>query len=1238
MTERRLKETVETLVEDVFRLSVLLQDRQEIIHEVAAREPWLEKAFAEIDFDKETNLWLEHHLGEVCSKLVIAEEHRFVVGEKRGHELMSWGISLQTLQQVDPISILDLFTFNEVDDRVRLLCTSKGRKENLPVFQSAACLLLNLRDDCVISRESALGVLLSTLCLNDESSAEGFAKTDILPEEVSSMIVHCAKVFNPEMHFSVVNGLDMLTMMFAKNRSPSAFVGTVLSQRVLMQGIFHAARMSAVCRPLGIAEELLGGGKSISRLNFVDFFAAPVWIALSRLVPKLREPTAHMIRNRAVWDEKARTESVSSELKDILQARESAFYESFAHSRFEADAALVSIGAFEVFLRLLKGSGSLRAQQGDLLLADCLNHCRIAKSILEFPKQRTTLIGSTRSFFSRARQRKTAPRELVDDNKLVIMPKPFLLRKRKSGNENPVERYKRLRSILEHRATNVLLAILTLFALFGDDFKLAVLPKSADPVFGFLALFTLVTFSLEVVAKWWTVPMYKNSFYFFLDLLAAISLMPEVPFIWSLMVAAFDLVTSDVHADDLTLTKAGRASRAGARAARFIRILRIVRLLRLLKLYEYSLRRPQKTPISESRYRMNRKPTKKQESSFLQPSPVESNVGAKLADLTTRRVIVFVLLILFALPWINIYEEDNDFEAALGMVHASSVQYYNGRISEEGFLEVVDGFVLGNPHLLKLRCDAFDSEVFLFKNTVKTTLLRTAELRDAVQFCNIFDDEFGSDDRIPKEERIFCIVPKGDNRSSLLSYGAFDNREFERALAWRSILQTVFIILVFTIATMIFTHDAHRLVIAPIERMVRIVQQLAENPLTTFDNDDEEDACLLEASNSNAVSGETYETKLLENSIKKVGNLLKVGFGEAGAKIIAESMNSCGELDPMVSGKKVDVLLGFCSIDQFDKLSEILQENIVLLVNEIASIVHECVSAHEGSILRNNGEKIAVAWKLSRCDQTWNKTAEKALIGLLRVIVELEKKECKRLFAANSEVGKKLRNAGMTKTPISFSLHFGWAIEGAIGSREKIDAGYISPNMRLAESLQELNTCYGTTLLFTEQMHNLLGVDAQRCCRLVDVVMIKHSRAATKLYTFDCVLDGIQKRFDAIQIRGQENQDDDLLYVVDHKISLVGPTPIIQNEQNVVEVTKSAFRTDLELRALQWKIPPPLIPLCRKAVLMFANGDWNQAKTLLDAACEISPSEIRTSCERVLEFMQSFNFEAPSDWPGFRRL
>lgn len=59
------------------------------------------------------------------------------------------------------------------------------------------------------------------------------------------------------------------------------------------------------------------------------------------------------------------------------------------------------------------------------------------------------------------------------------------------------------------------------------------------------------------------------------------------------------------------------------------------------------------------------------------------------------------------------------------------------------------------------------------------------------------------------------------------------------------------------------------------------------------------------------------ETGILEGLLIKIGALLAVGFGEAGSEIIASNMRRKGEVDPMLPGKKVIAIFGFCDIRNF---------------------------------------------------------------------------------------------------------------------------------------------------------------------------------------------------------------------------------------------------------------------------------------------------------------------------------
>lgn len=110
---------------------------------------------------------------------------------------------------------------------------------------------------------------------------------------------------------------------------------------------------------------------------------------------------------------------------------------------------------------------------------------------------------------------------------------------------------------------------------------------------------------------------------------------------------------------------------------------------------------------------------------------------------------------------------------------------------------------------------------------------------------------------------------------------------------------------------------------------------------------------------------ESTETDLLEQAINKMATLLQIGFGSAGAEIIAKSLSDVGELDPMIPGSKVNAIFGFCDIREFTSATEILQEDVLLFVNKVAQITHKYVVESGGSPNKNIGDAFLLVWKLS---------------------------------------------------------------------------------------------------------------------------------------------------------------------------------------------------------------------------------------------------------------------------------
>lgn len=278
-----------------------------------------------------------------------------------------------------------------------------------------------------------------------------------------------------------------------------------------------------------------------------------------------------------------------------------------------------------------------------------------------------------------------------------------------------------------------------------------------------------------------------------------------------------------------------------------------------------------------------------------------------------------------------------------------------------------------------------------------------------------------------------------DSSAECVSRAYFDVTSQTSLEAGLSMVKTFFVMVLLSAGSVMFTRDATKMVIEPIERMVctcppcyaplilcctvfdfvlylllsyvnsillvpqvEVVNALAKDPLSQH-----------KKKSSDGEEGGNYETALLEATLAKIGGLLQVGFGEAGAEIIGKNMSGGGELDPMIPGKKMTAIFGFCDIRQFTDTTECLQEEVMVYVNKIGQIVHECTSIYYGAPNKNIGDAFLLAWKVADgdlekenrwaevlCDArdkfgatrkiTVNEMADSALAAFLKIIVDLD--------------------------------------------------------------------------------------------------------------------------------------------------------------------------------------------------------------------------------------------------------
>lgn len=182
--------------------------------------------------------------------------------------------------------------------------------------------------------------------------------------------------------------------------------------------------------------------------------------------------------------------------------------------------------------------------------------------------------------------------------------------------------------------------------------------------------------------------------------------------------------------------------------------------------------------------------------------------------------------------------------------------------------------------------------------------------------------------------------------------------------AYLSLGRTTFILLTIMISALLISKDATALVLQPLETIMLKVNEMAEDPFQILKFSEIEalmaDNKTKSGSSKNKV---VYETIILDNAITKIGALLLLGFGEAGTSLLADMMGREGDIDAMAAGKKTLGIFGFCDIRQFTDTTEILQEDVMVFVNEIAQVVHGETHEYLGDPNKNIGDAFLLVWK-----------------------------------------------------------------------------------------------------------------------------------------------------------------------------------------------------------------------------------------------------------------------------------
>ena len=259
----------------------------------------------------------------------------------------------------------------------------------------------------------------------------------------------------------------------------------------------------------------------------------------------------------------------------------------------------------------------------------------------------------------------------------------------------------------------------------------------------------------------------------------------------------------------------------------------------------------------------------------------------------------------------------------------------------------------------------------------------------------------------------------------------------------------------------------------------------------------------------------------------------------------------------------------------------------------------------------------------SELDWQIREVADRALAAF--VVIQAAIKRSRRLQSFCQREDLLERMPGY-QVKMGFGLHVGWAIEGAIGSKFKIDASYLSPNVNMASRLEAATKQFGSTILISGAFVKLLSPALKRRVRQVDCVTVKGSNKPIDLFTYDVSLDRIP--VPAIQA--------DL-----HSIAEAAPAP--PNVTFSMKAMENEFVEHPDLMST-WAVTTPFLKRFQQGFELYRSGQWAEAKAILEETKVMRKHLIAGDVtvdgpsNTLLGVMSQHDHMAPNDWAGFREL
>ena len=613
----------------------------------------------------------------------------------------------------------------------------------------------------------------------------------------------------------------------------------------------------------------------------------------------------------------------------------------------------------------------------------------------------------------------------------------------------------------------------------------------------------------------------------------------------------------------------------------------------------------------------------------------EENRDKRINKLLLNRLNEKIILIIYVLSLMAIFTEDNLYK------NSSNFTYYSIPKMLDYFLDTYENDISDQA------IDIYATYERYVKNmsTFYYPIINVTKVNNDFSVYTFYQNESYANKKLRYEEVGYTQYSA---KGSIIAFSV------RKKVVTRSIIlisRMIYIYLLIVILTKILRNLCNKLLLNPIEDMIKIVDLVAKDPVNSKTIEDLKKDCIKSLDNSSKKNSNDYEIKIIQFAIIRISALMAIGFGEAGGEILKENIQSSEGLNPMLEGKKITAIFGFCYIRHFPEINETLQEKTMIFVNQISEIVHSAVDKFGGITNKNLGDCFLLVWKFkeeSILNSQRNllnsnlqrissrpKTIEEeerscyvsdcALLAFLSIIKKINKNRTILSYRNNAALQEKLGKN--FKVQMGFGLHLGWGIEGAIGSYYKIDCSYLSPNVNIAARLETATNIYGVDILFSGEFYDTLSTYMKHYCRKIDCVALKGCVNAVNLYTVD-VNTNIRP--------GKEKPDNKKMNIRERrmkKMKLKNRYELHTNKTiGEVYIGKSKGMKHL----LKKPKNETFLNYFDEGFMYYINGDWKEAYEELKNALFLDKNDGPT--KTLLRYIKKYNKIAPSDWDGYRKL